>query len=101
MTITGKIAFLLLILWVIVTGEFFILGIWTFLEVLYSLAFVKTVITVVKYLPQVYMNYTRKSTMGWSIWMVLGVSKYLIEGCDNIIIGFYWKYIFHCTINSG
>jgi cystinosin len=32
---------------------------------------VKLIITVVKYCPQVWVNYKRKSTVGWSIWQIL------------------------------
>lgn len=31
----------------------------------------KVVITVVKYVPQAWVNYKRKSTVGWSIWQIL------------------------------
>ncbi|CAG9329434.1 unnamed protein product [Blepharisma stoltei] len=35
------------------------------------LGYIKVFITLIKYLPQVYMNYSRKSTIGWSIMNVL------------------------------
>lgn len=31
----------------------------------------KLVITVVKYVPQAWVNYKRKSTVGWNIWQIL------------------------------
>jgi hypothetical protein len=34
---------------------------------IYSLGYVKLICTVIKYCPQVYVNYKRKSTVGWSI----------------------------------
>lgn len=37
----------------------------------YTLSYVKLVITVVKYIPQVWVNYKRKSTVGWSIWQII------------------------------
>ena len=37
----------------------------------YSLGYVKLMVTVVKYMPQVWVNYKRKSTVGWSIWQIL------------------------------
>jgi cystinosin len=43
-----------------VSGSFF-----TTLHWLYYLSYVKLVISVSKYIPQVYMNYSRKSTYGW------------------------------------
>jgi cystinosin len=43
----------------------------TWLNVLYYLSTAKLAITIVKYIPQVYENYRRKSTVGWNIWNVL------------------------------
>lgn len=37
------------------------------LDVILYLSYVKLVITVIKYVPQAYMNYQRKATTGWSI----------------------------------
>ncbi len=42
-------------------------GIVKWLDFLYLLSYIKLALTVVKYIPQVYMNYLRKSTTGWSI----------------------------------
>ena len=41
------------------------------LDFLYFCSYVKLFITLIKYVPQAYMNYRRKSTMGWSIGNVL------------------------------
>ena len=41
------------------------------LDFLYFLALLKILITITKYIPQVILNYTRKSTKGWSIWAIL------------------------------
>lgn len=38
---------------------------------IYSFSYVKLVITVIKYLPQAWLNYKRKSTEGWSISQIL------------------------------
>lgn len=38
---------------------------------LYAMSYVKLIITVVKYVPQAWVNYKRKSTVGWSIQQVL------------------------------
>lgn len=38
---------------------------------IYALSYVKLVITVVKYVPQAWVNYKRKSTRGWSIAQIL------------------------------
>ncbi|XP_031640201.1 cystinosin homolog isoform X2 [Contarinia nasturtii] len=41
------------------------------LDFLYICSYIKLTITLIKYLPQAYMNYQRKSTIGWSIGNVL------------------------------
>mmetsp|Transcript_26319 Transcript_26319/g.58492 ORF Transcript_26319/g.58492 Transcript_26319/m.58492 type:complete len:411 (+) Transcript_26319:163-1395(+) len=41
------------------------------LDYLYMLSFVKVVISLVKYMPQVVLNYNRKSTAGWNIWNII------------------------------
>lgn len=41
------------------------------LNLLYLLSYVKLVTTLVKCLPQIVLNYQRKSTVGWTIWNVL------------------------------
>ncbi|KAK6468237.1 cystinosin-like [Huso huso] len=43
----------------------------TWLEYLYYFSYIKLGVTLVKYIPQAYMNYRRKSTVGWSIGNVL------------------------------
>ena len=43
----------------------------TWLVFLYVLSYIKLVITLIKYVPQAYMNFRRKSTVGWSIWNVM------------------------------
>lgn len=42
-----------------------------FLDYLYLLSSIKLAITTIKYIPQVLMNYNRKSTEGWNVWNVL------------------------------
>lgn len=37
------------------------------LDFLYYCSYVKLTITLIKYIPQAYMNFKRKSTIGWSI----------------------------------
>ena len=46
-------------------------GFISWLDWLYFLAFIKLLITLFKYIPQVYLNYKRKNTHGWSIGTVL------------------------------
>ncbi|KAJ3085434.1 hypothetical protein HK102_014171 [Quaeritorhiza haematococci] len=41
------------------------------LDFVYFLSFIKMLITLVKYTPQAYMNWSRKSTAGWSIGNIL------------------------------
>ncbi|KAJ0391876.1 hypothetical protein P43SY_009487 [Pythium insidiosum] len=43
----------------------------TTLNLLYMLSYVKLMTSLVKCLPQMYLNYRRKSTVGWTIWNVL------------------------------
>lgn len=44
---------------------------WAWIDVVYCLTYVKLVLTVSKYVPQVLSNARRKSTVGWSIWQIL------------------------------
>lgn len=41
------------------------------LDQVYSFSYIKLVITIVKYVPQAWLNYKRKSTTGWSIIPIL------------------------------
>ena len=41
------------------------------LDFCYVLSSIKILITILKYVPQVILNYQRKSTVGWTIWMVV------------------------------
>ena len=43
----------------------------TWLHYLYLLSFVKILVTLTKYIPQVILNVRRKSTVGFSIWQIL------------------------------
>ncbi|KAL9098475.1 MAG: hypothetical protein Q9163_005874 [Psora crenata] len=44
---------------------------WQWIDVVYAVGYVKLLITVVKYMPQVWANYQRQSTVGWSIEQIL------------------------------
>ncbi|CAG5129560.1 unnamed protein product [Candidula unifasciata] len=48
-----------------------IVGSITWLTFLYMFSYIKLVVTVLKYVPQAYLNFRRKSTVGWSIGNVL------------------------------
>lgn len=41
------------------------------LDYIYFLSYIKVCITCMKYVPQVYSNYHRRSTVGWNIWQIL------------------------------
>lgn len=41
------------------------------LDFLYGLSIVKLGVSLIKYVPQVYLNFKRKCTVGWNIWNVL------------------------------
>jgi cystinosin len=41
------------------------------LDYLYLLSYMKILVTLIKYMPQVLLNFRRKSTAGWSIWQIL------------------------------
>lgn len=41
------------------------------IDYLYMLSSIKLAITIIKYIPQVRLNYERKSTVGWNVWNVL------------------------------
>lgn len=45
--------------------------VWGWLFYIYMLSYIKLGMTVVKYIPQVYLNYTRKSTVGWNVYNVI------------------------------
>ena len=65
---------------------------WCELDIIYALGFVKLVVTLVKYTPQVVANYRNKSTRGWSIWQILldfagGILSVSQQGIDSWLQG--------------
>jgi len=44
---------------------------WAWIDVVYTLGYVKMLTVVLKYIPQGWVNYKRKSTLGWSIYPML------------------------------
>ena len=44
---------------------------WAWIDVVYTFGHIKLAVTFVKYIPQAFVNYKRKSTEGWSIYQVL------------------------------
>lgn len=61
-----------LIVWVTgaVLGGLAIFGVITWLNFIYFFSYVKLTVTATKYLPQMIFNIRRKSTAGWSIYMI-------------------------------
>lgn len=47
------------------------LAVFNWLDYLYYLSYMKVLITVAKYIPQVLLNMRRKSCVGWNIWNIL------------------------------
>ncbi|KAJ4145533.1 hypothetical protein LMH87_004381 [Akanthomyces muscarius] len=61
---------------------------WCDLDVVYALGYVKLVVTLVKYAPQLRANIRNQSTEGWSIWQILldltgGVLSIAQQGIDS------------------
>ncbi|KAF1838765.1 L-cystine transporter-like protein [Decorospora gaudefroyi] len=46
-------------------------GGWAWIDVIYTLGYVKLLTVFLKYIPQAWVNYKRKSTVGWSIYPML------------------------------
>ncbi|XP_067287172.1 cystinosin [Pseudorasbora parva] len=70
----------------------------SWLDYLYYFSYIKLGVTLVKYIPQAYMNYRRQSTEGWSIGNVLldftGGSFSLIQMFLQAFNNDKWKFIF-------
>lgn len=65
---------------------------WLWIDFLYLMATVKLVLTILTYLPQVLLNYQRKSTSGWNLWNVIfdctgGVLSMLQLVLDSVDLG--------------
>ena len=44
---------------------------WCWLDAVYAVGYVKLLVTLIKYTPQVAANFRNRSTAGWSIWQIL------------------------------
>ncbi|KAI9724784.1 MAG: hypothetical protein M1812_000060 [Candelaria pacifica] len=44
---------------------------WAWIDAIYAIGYVKLIVTFVKYIPQAWVNYKRKSTDGWTILQIL------------------------------
>ncbi|KAF7550916.1 hypothetical protein G7046_g7865 [Stylonectria norvegica] len=65
---------------------------WVALDVVYAVGYVKVIITLIKYTPQIVTNYRNKSTNGWSIWQILldvtgGLLSVTQQSIDSYIQG--------------
>lgn len=65
---------------------------WCELDIVYAVGYVKLLVTLVKYTPQILANYRNKSTRGWSIWQILldvlgGVLSLAQLGIDSYLEG--------------
>jgi len=63
---------------------------WCALDVVYAVSYVKLLITLIKYAPQLVANYRNRSTRGWSIGQVLldltgGVLSIAQQGIDSYL----------------
>jgi cystinosin len=63
---------------------------WCELDVVYAVGYVKIVVTLVKYTPQLIVNWRNQSTHGWSIWTILldiagGVLSVTQQAIDSYI----------------
>ncbi|XP_065191793.1 cystinosin-like [Sycon ciliatum] len=92
-------------LMVFVTLFVTIAGKYSWLNYLYMFSYVKLGVTLIKYVPQAYMNYRRKSTVGWSIGNVLldftGGSLSMLQ---MLLMGYNyddWKSIFQDPTKFG
>lgn len=68
---TARSLLLLFLLVVVVTLALSLASVISWLSLLYVISYIKLFITVVKYIPQAWQNYRRRSTDGWSIGNVL------------------------------
>ncbi|KAH8891400.1 PQ-loop-domain-containing protein [Thozetella sp. PMI_491] len=65
-------------------------GAWVWLDAIYAISYVKLVVTLVKYTPQVLFNIRNKSTRGWSMLQILldfsgGILSIAQQGIDSWI----------------
>ncbi|KAK1129232.1 hypothetical protein K0M31_020361 [Melipona bicolor] len=66
-SITARIIHGIFALFILISMILAIVAVITWLDFLYYCSYVKLSITLIKYVPQAFYNYKRKSTVGWSI----------------------------------
>jgi cystinosin len=72
--VTGSLIAVLVVLGLVVASNDSVpkaSSVWEWLDVLYTLGYIKLLATFVKYIPQAWLNYKRQSTEGWSIGQIL------------------------------
>jgi len=80
-------------------------GVISTLSWIYYLSFVKLGVTLVKYCPQAYLNFRRKSTVGWNIWNCLldltgGILSFAQQFMDAVNAG-TWTVIYGNPVKLG
>lgn len=63
---------------------------WVWLDAIYTISYVKLLVTLIKYAPQLLTNYRNRSTRGWSIWQILldfsgGTLSIAQQGIDSYL----------------
>ena len=63
---------------------------WVWLDAVYAVSYVKLIVTLIKYTPQVLVNYRNRSTKGWSILQILldfsgGILSIAQQGIDSYL----------------
>ncbi|KAK2747499.1 hypothetical protein FQN57_001991 [Myotisia sp. PD_48] len=79
---------------------------WAWIDVIYTISYVKLLVTVIKYVPQAWVNYKRKSTVGWNIWQIIldltgGVLSLLQLVIDSMLQGGDWSGITGNPVKFG
>jgi len=85
---------------------YFGVGTWEALDIAYTLGYIKLLITILKYIPQAYLHYRRKSTVGWSIHNIIldttGGSLSLAQlFLDSALAGDLWGGTFGNPLKLG
>ncbi|SAL99160.1 hypothetical protein [Absidia glauca] len=67
LSFTARLFLLTFLVFILVAIGTVLMGFIKWIDVLYFLSYIKLAISFIKYIPQLWMNYRRKSTIGWSI----------------------------------
>ena len=89
--ISTKIFLAVIVLLISILLLLAIIGVITWFHLIYALSLIKVVCSLGKYIPQVYLNFKRKSTVGWSILNVLldlsgGILSIMQQVLDCVIL---------------